>query len=154
MIAAVHALIGSTLARSCTSRTTAALLGAASHPVADMLPHRDLEIPQEAALLAGALTLIAAVRGSDSLEFAGALGAVLPDVENLVGRVFALPEEKLLLPTHNHYHGRKVRDFSAQLALAAAGLVSLLLSPDRCDEVPERGTSSRDLNAPKPASVG
>jgi len=142
MIAAVHALLGSTLARSCSTRTTAALLGAASHPVADMLPHRDLEIPQEAALLAAALTLIAAVRGADSTEFAGAVGAVLPDVENLVGRVFDIPEEKLLLPTHNRHHGRKLRGFSNQLALAALGLASLLLSPNHCQEIGERGISS------------
>jgi len=142
MIAAVHALLGSTLARACSSRSAATLLGAASHPVADMLPHRDLEIPQEAALLAAALALIVAARGVDSPEFAGAVGAVLPDVENLIGRVFDIPEERLLLPTHSRHHGRKLRGFSNQLALAALGLASLLLSPNHCQEIGERGISS------------
>ena len=143
MIAAVHALLGSTLARFCGSRTQAALVGSASHPLADMVPHRDLEIPQEAVLLAGALCLIAAARGVESREFAGALGAVLPDVENLIGRMCDIPEERLLLPTHSRYHGRKTGDFCGQLAIVAVGVASLLLPDGRCQDDRERGTSSR-----------
>ena len=129
MIVAVHALVGAALGRLSRTRTQAALLGSASHVAADMLPHRDLEIPQEAALLAGALTLIAATRGVGSREFAGALGAALPDVENLVGRLRGLPDEMLLLPSHNRYHGRKTDDFNGQLALALIGIAFLVI-PD------------------------
>ena len=143
MIAAVHALLGSTLARFCGSRTQAALVGSASHPLADMAPHRDLEIPQEAVLLAGALCVIAAARGVESREFAGALGAVFPDVENLIGRMCGIPEERLLLPTHSRYHGRETGDFHGQLAIVAVGLASLLLPDGRCEDDRERGTSSR-----------
>lgn len=133
MIVAVHALIGATLARLCKTNTQAAFLGSVSHPLADMLPHRDLEVPEEAVLLAGTLTLIAAARGLDSREFVGALGAVAPDIENLVGRMFEIPEERLLLPTHSHYHGPKTRDFHGQLALAAIGLIALFLPETCCD---------------------
>ena len=143
MIAAVHALVGSTLARFCRSSTQAALVGGASHPLADMVPHRDLEIPQEAALLAGVLCVIAGARGVDSREFAGALGAVLPVVENLVARMCGISEGRLLFPTHSSYHGRKTRGFHGQLAIAAVGMASLLLPDGHCEDDEERGTSSR-----------
>ncbi len=134
MIVAIHALVGAALGRLTRNRTQAALLGSASHVAADMLPHRDLEIPQEAALLAGALTLVAATRGVGSREFAGALGAVFPDLENLVGRMRNLPDEMLLLPSHNRYHGRKTSDFNGQLALALIGF-AFLLTP--CGRLPD-----------------
>lgn len=127
MIVAVHALIGAALGRFARSHTQAVLLGSASHPVSDMLPHRDLEVPQEAALLAAVLTVITATKGVDSREFTGAVGAALPDLENLIGRFFGIPEEKLLLPSHNRYHGRKTDGFAGQLVLAVAGLALLLL---------------------------
>ena len=111
--------------------------------MADMTPHRDLEIPQEAVLLGCALCLIAGARGADSREFAGALGAVFPDVENLIGRMCGIPEERMLLPTHSRYHGRETRDFHGQLAIAAVGIASLLLPGDRCEDAREGGTSSR-----------
>jgi hypothetical protein len=96
-----------------------------------MLPHRDLDIAEEALLLAGALGVILAARGADSREFAGALGACLPDAENLVGRVAGVPDERLLLPTHRGHHGRKTSGFHGQLAIAAVGLISLLIpGPD------------------------
>ena len=143
MIAAVHALMGATLARLCHTSTQAALLGSASHMLADMLPHRDLDIPEEAILLAGALTAIGATRGSGSREFAGAIGAALPDLENLIGRVAGIRDEKLLLPTHRHLHGPKTRGFAPQIAIALAGL-AVLFAGDCCREAAAgRGTSSR-----------
>ncbi|MBN1459665.1 MAG: hypothetical protein JXA57_09005 [Armatimonadetes bacterium] len=143
MIAAVHALVGATLARFCDTRTQAALIGGASHALLDMLPHRDFDIPEEGFLLAGALTTICAAKGSDSREFAGAVGAVLPDLENLIGRVCGVPDEKLLLPTHRHLHGPKTRSFVPQLALASLGLVALFV-PNACRaDASGRGTSSR-----------
>ena len=131
MIAAVHALVGATLGRLCHTRTQAVALAGVSHIAADMLPHRDLEIPQEAGLLAAALAVIAAARGADSREFAGAVGAVAPDIENLIGRMRGLPDEKLLLPSHNRYHGRKTQGFEGQLALALVGVAVLLLPTER-----------------------
>jgi hypothetical protein len=130
VIVAVHALTGAALARFCKTRPQALLAGALSHLVADMLPHRDLQIPEEALLLAGAFTTVAAARGPDSKEFVGALGAALPDLENLVGRILGLPDERLLLPTHNRYHGPEAPDFRGQLLLAL-GCLALLALPAR-----------------------
>jgi hypothetical protein len=120
MIAAVHALTGAALSRVCGTHGQALVVGAISHLVADALPHRDLEVPEEALLLGAALGAIGIMRGSGSKEFAGAVGAALPDLENLMVRALNLPESRLLLPTHRGYHGRKTRGFGGQIALAAA----------------------------------
>ncbi len=143
MIAAVHALLGAALARLCRTRVQAALVGTASHPLADILPHRDLDIPEEALLLAGTLTMIVAARGSDSRELAGAVGACLPDIENLVGRLAGIPEEKLLLPTHRGHHGRETTGFYGQIAIAALGVLVLVARRPDSRETGERGRSSR-----------
>jgi hypothetical protein len=107
--------------------------------VCDMAPHRDLDIPQEACLLGGALAAIAGLRGLSSKEFAGAVGAAAPDIENLVGRMLDLPDEKLLLLTHSSYHGRKTAGFGTQVALAGAALGVLLMGGSRRGEEFARG---------------
>lgn len=125
MMVAVHALTGAVLGGLCRRRSHAFALGAASHLVADALPHRDLEVPVEGALMAAGLTAVALLRGADSPEFAGALGAVAPDAENLLARIFSIPDEKLLVPSHRCYHGRKIESLHSQVALAAVCLAVL-----------------------------
>jgi len=118
MIVAVHALAGAALSRLCRTGKQAFALGFLSHLPCDLIPHRDLEVPSEAALLGATLALIAAARGPASKEFVGALGAAAADLENLVGRVLKLPDERLLIPTHSKCHGREVRSFTGQIGLA------------------------------------
>jgi hypothetical protein len=118
MIAAVHALVGAALSRFCHTPGQALAVGFLSHLPLDLVPHRDLEVGEEALLLASALALVAAARGPASRELVGGVAAAAPDVENVIGRLLEIPDEKLLLPTHSRYHGRKVRDLRGQLALA------------------------------------
>lgn len=134
MIVGVHALVGAALSWLCRTRTQAFALGFASHLVADALPHRDLEVPVEAALLGGALALVTAFAGSESRELAGAIGAAVPDLENLAGRLLDLPEERLLLPIHRDRHGRETQGFIGQLVLAglAAAVVAWKGKPTQC----------------------
>ncbi len=133
MMAAVHALVGSALSRLCRTRTQAFALGVLSHVAADLLPHRDLDIPEEALFLAGALTVVTAARGADSQEFAGAFGAALPDIENAVGRILGVNDKRMLLPTHSRYHGRETLGFRGQIALALACLAVLALPSSVAD---------------------
>jgi hypothetical protein len=42
-----------------------------------------------------------------------------------------LPDEKLLLPSHSYYHGRKIAGFGTQVALAGAALGMLLMGGSR-----------------------
>jgi len=142
MMSAVHALTGAALGRLCRTRRQAFLLGALSHLAADMLPHRDLDIPAEAALLSGALAVVAGAAGSESPEFAGAVGAAFPDVENLIGRLAGIPENRLLIPTHRGYHGNETESLGPQLALAAGALLVCLAAP-RCKGAPEHGNCCR-----------
>lgn len=129
MIVAVHALTGAALSRLCRTRRQAFALGFVSHMICDALPHRDLEIPEEACLLGGALAVVAGLRGLSSKEFAGAVGAAVPDIENLVGRLLDLPDEKLLLSTHRGRHGRKTAGFGTQVVLAAVALGVICHAP-------------------------
>lgn len=131
MIVGVHALMGAALGGVCRSRTQALLAGAASHLAGDALPHRDLEVPEEALLLGVALGVIALKCGWDSREFAGAVGAALPDVENLVARVLDLPESQLVLPTHRGQHGRETKGFGGQILLSLGCLACLFLPRSR-----------------------
>jgi len=75
MIGAVHALAGAALGSLCQNRVQGLVAGVISHLVADALPHRDLEVPEEAVLLGATLGVIGATRGWGSREFAGAVGA-------------------------------------------------------------------------------
>jgi hypothetical protein len=127
VIVAVHALTGAAFSRLCRTRRQAFALGFVSHVVCDAIPHRDLEVPHEACLLSGALAVVAGLRGMSSKEFAGAVGAAVPDIENLVGRLLDIPDEKLLLPTHNARHGRRTAGFGLQVALAGVAVGVLLM---------------------------
>ena len=144
MIVAVHALTGAAIGRVCRNPGKALILGAASHLIADHLPHRALDPAPECLLAAAALGFVAVSQGSDSPEFAGAVGAVAPDLENVVARAARLPKERLLLPTHNRYHGRKTPGLGPQIILAA-GCLALLCLPwhRRCEDAPESGISTR-----------
>src|SRR5574340_29459 len=132
MMVSIHALVGAALSRLCRTRSQAFALGFVSHCPCDMAPHRDLDIPEEALLLGATLVGLAVAKGPTSKEVVGALGGAAPDLENLVGRVLDLPDEKMLMPTHRRYHGRKVDSLGPQLAIA---LVSLAIvcwpTPDR-----------------------
>ena len=136
---ALHALMGAALGRACRTRGQAIAAGAISHLAADALPHCDLEVREEAVLLGGVLGVIGVSCGVGSREFAGAVGAALPDVENLVGRALGIPDSRLLLPTHRKYHGRKTSDLRGQAALALVSAAALVALRGRCAAGPERG---------------
>ena len=127
MICATHALIGAALGRLLKRPAAAFAAGVGSHVVADLMPHRDFTAAVEVPLVAAALTAIALTQGVGSAEFWGAIGAALPDLENLVGRALGIPEDRLLLPTHSKYHGPETKGWRGQLALAFVCLAFLSL---------------------------
>ena len=71
--------------------------------------------------------MIALKCGWDSREFAGAVGAALPDVENLVARVLDVPDSQMVLPTHRGRHGRETKGFGGQILLSLVCLASLFV---------------------------
>lgn len=143
MIVGVHAFIGAALGRLCRTPGQAFFLGFASHLVADAAPHRDLPVPMEGALAATALACIGLAHGVESREFVGALGAVVPDIENLAARVLGIPDEDLLLPTHSRYHGEKADNVVGQVALALGCVAVLALPEVDCASGRRHGNTSR-----------
>jgi hypothetical protein len=83
-------------------------LGLGSHIVLDVIPHYEFEkIWIEAAIVVCVLgTMIAAGHGGTGV-FWGALGGVLPDVENLLWKQGILPGRWKVFPGHN----RRLRKF-------------------------------------------
>jgi hypothetical protein len=125
VICAVHALVGAAVGRAAGSRTPALAAGVATHLLGDLLPHRDFDPKVEAPLLAGTLALLALRCGVNSPEMAGAVGGVLPDVENAAQIVGLIPKASVRFPTHvgdGKHHGRPVASALPQGVLAAACL--------------------------------
>ncbi len=140
MMVSVHALMGAALSRLCRGPKQAFLLGLASHFVADMIPHHDLDVLREGILLTGAMTAIGLTHGVRSREFAGAVGAVVPDAESAVAALTSLDDGKLLLPNHSLLHGAEKGSIRGQVLLGIACLALLTVRP--CAAAPERGTST------------
>lgn len=140
MMVSVHALMGAALSRLCRGPKQAFLLGLASHFVADMIPHHDLDVLREGLLLGGALGALGLTHGVRSREFAGAVGAALPDIESAVAVLRDLPDGKLILPNHSLLHGSEVSSIRLQMLLAVACMAVLAMRP--CETAPERGTST------------
>lgn len=121
MMAWVHASIGAFIGGRFRSRRRAFSAGAVSHGVADLVPHRDFEVPVELPLVAITLGYIARRYGVKSCELAGALGGVFPDLENILYR-FGLVKQ-MIYPTHTEFpwfigHGRPVKSPLPQIVLA------------------------------------
>lgn len=131
MICAVHALVGAAVGKGCGRKRSAFAVGVVTHLVGDLLPHKDFDPKVEAPLLAATLAFLAWRCGVRSPEFAGALGAVAPDVENALGIARIIPREFMRFPTHlenGRYHGPKTQSALPQGLLAAACLAFVLLA--------------------------
>lgn len=115
-----------------SSRRGSWLAGVCSHLLADLVPHRDYDLPVELPLLGATLGFVAWRFGIDSPQMAGAIGAITPDFENGFGRLGLLPGGTVF-PTHTQRkwfigHGRKVKSPLPQIVLA---LVCLYLAHRR-----------------------
>ncbi len=130
MTGAVHALIGAALGAFCGKKSTAFLSGVASHILADALPHSDLKPSAEIPTMLGALALIAKLKGINSKEFAGALGAIAPDIEHGLLLLGMIEREQEFFPTHineGKLHGPDSGEKISQILIASASLITLLL---------------------------
>ena len=124
------------------SAAAAFAAGVASHAVLDAVPHRDfLELPVVAVDAAAALTLVGVLasrlpNGVRARAFAGALGAVLPDVEVVAYRAGLLRAERKVFPTHNGQipHGRGTAAWTAGLSVVSviAAIATVRILRRRC----------------------
>lgn len=143
MIGAVHAAIGAAVGTLFRHKSSAFTAGLVSHAVADALPHHDFPPQVEVPLMAGTMLLIGKLRGFDSPEFWGALGAIIPDAEHGLAAIGIGSVDKELFPTHSSSgkrHGRDTHERMSQMLLAAAAAVTVALVDSLRDEQdPESG---------------
>jgi hypothetical protein len=121
MMAWTHAMIGAAVGSRTDTPQAAFLAGVVSHGLADLVPHRDYNIPIELPLLCVALASIAYRYGLESRQFWGAVGGFSPDIENGLEVLGYLPGT--LYPTHTKKpwfvgHGHKVKSALPQLLIA------------------------------------
>ena len=119
---AVGALIGSFFESSVASF----LLGLGSHIPLDAIPHYDFEnLWVDAALTVALLIGVLLVFGLSPVFF-GALGAVAPDLENLLWRTGLLAEERKVFPTHSglikHGAAKPAKGWLAGLAMVVVSV--------------------------------
>ena len=133
----IHALVGAALGSLLRDRKTAFLAGVASHLPADRLPHFHLSDPGEVVVAAATLAFVRLRYGRNSPEFAGAIGALVPDLEVVANRLGLLPEDKQVFPTHRGMHRQRNEDPRTELLLAIASLLIL-----ECD-CPPHGPTAR-----------
>jgi hypothetical protein len=130
MIGAVHACIGAALGTLFKRKSTAFTAGLVSHAVADALPHHDYPPKIEVPLMAATMLLIGKLKGFDSPEFWGALGAIAPDAEHGLSAIGVGSFERELFPTHlgnAKLHGPCSDERISQAIVAAASALTLAL---------------------------
>jgi hypothetical protein len=138
MMAAVHALLGGAFGQYARGPAPALVGGALTHLLADLVPHKDYPLPIELPIMLGALGFLATQHGARSPTFMGAVGGVLPDVENGLHMLGVVPERAKLFPTHSGLlpHGRPISSIGSQVLLAAGALWLLGRSSRRGKDSP------------------
>jgi hypothetical protein len=109
------------------------LLGIVSHAVLDAVPHYDIEDYRvDAGLTVTGFLVLLGLGYWNTPVFWGAVGAVVPDIENLLWRMGVISESRRIFPSHTRLvrHGRPLANVWAipQVLLilgAVAGLVFL-----------------------------
>lgn len=115
MTVLTHMAVGGALGSLVGGRIAPFALGLGSHVVLDVIPHYEFErMWIEAAVAVGVLGGLIAVGRADTGVFWGALGGVLPDIENLLWKQGILPGRWKVFPGHNRRlrkylpHGRSL----------------------------------------------
>ncbi len=137
MTVITHLAVGAAAGSFTGNPAGAALLGLVSHVPLDVLPHYEFEKMwvEVATVSAVFVVMLAAGMGRTGI-FWGAVGAVVPDIENLLWRVGVLPREKKVFPGHSlrlsriFPHGRSLgpRHALTQVAIVCASAAIVFLS--------------------------
>ena len=137
MTVITHMAVGAAAGSFTGSPAGAALLGLVSHVPLDVLPLYVFEKMwvEVATVSAVFVAMLAAGMGRTGI-FWGAVGAVVPDIENLLWRAGVLPREKKVFPGHSPRlsrifpHGRSLgpRHALTQVAIVCASVAVVFLS--------------------------
>lgn len=126
---ATHTLVGMTIGKFSKEPLVALAAGAASHAVLDCLPHQDSWHPLWR-LIDGTCTVVALTwaLGSPDPErkIAGAIGALVPDVENIYGHK-GVTEPKKIFPSHWFRHETRSAGYGAAVELLVVAITFAIL---------------------------
>jgi len=101
MCSVTHVAAGAVIGVLVDSRLAAFLIGFVSHIPLDAVPHIDFKDYRiDVVLTIGLLTGIFAFTGLTPILF-GAVGAVVPDLENLLWKTGIIDEKHKVFPTHS-----------------------------------------------------
>jgi hypothetical protein len=123
--------VGGALGSLVDGRAAPLAIGLGSHIVLDVIPHYEFEkMWIEVVVVTGVLGALLVLGHGNSAVFWGALGGVLPDIENLLWKQGVLPGRWKVFPGHNRRlrrfvpHGRPlpVRHAWWQVGMVAAGV--------------------------------
>jgi hypothetical protein len=134
MCSVAHVAVGALVGAGVNGYLAAFVLGLASHIPLDAIPHFDFRDFRADAAVSVGLVVVAAAMGGITPALVGALGAVLPDFENLLWKLEIIGEKRKIFPTHSGLieHGRArgggVVSEIAVSAFAAAGVLLAVLS--------------------------
>lgn len=137
MTVITHLAVGAAAGSLTDNAAGAALLGLLSHVPLDVLPHYEFDkMWVEVAAVAAVFTAMLVAGMGHTGIFWGAVGAVVPDIENLLWRLGVLPDEKKIFPGHSPRlsrffpHGRSLgpRHALTQVAIVCASLAVVFLS--------------------------
>jgi len=128
-----HVAAGAVIGILVDSRLAAFLIGFVSHIPLDAVPHIDFEDYRiDVVMTIGLLAGIFAFSGFTPILF-GAVGAVAPDIENLLWKTGIIDEKRKVFPTHSglikHGQARVGRGPAAAIVMSAfsVGVVALVV---------------------------
>ncbi len=137
MTAITHLAVGAAAGSFTDNAAGAAALGLLSHVPLDILPHYEFDrMWVEVAVVVAVFAAMLAAGMARTGVFWGAVGAVVPDIENLLWRAGVLPDERKVFPGHSPRlagifpHGRTLgpRHALTQVAIVCASIVVVFLS--------------------------
>ncbi len=126
MCSVSHVAVGAVIGSFLDSNLLSFAVGLASHIPLDMIPHFDFQdIRIDIALTGIALGALVVFAGFSPVTFC-AIGAVIPDFENLLWKTGVISEERKIFPTHSGLigHGRTTLERS-WLAGVTVGVLSI-----------------------------
>lgn len=122
MCSVTHVAVGALIGSLVNHHLAAFALGFASHLPLDILPHFDFrDFRVDAALSVGLMGVVLAAGGLSPMLL-GAVGSVLPDVENLFWKMKLISEKRKIFPSHSGLieHGRALGGGALPEAVASA----------------------------------
>ncbi|HVP56502.1 MAG TPA: hypothetical protein VMU02_00260 [bacterium] len=131
MCSVTHVAVGALLGSLVNNALAAFGLGVVSHIPLDAIPHFDFKDFRLDAVESVVFLVAVLVVGGLSPMLFGAIGSVLPDIENLLWKVGLLDENHKIFPTHSglvkHGRARMAGGTGSEITvtLLSAGIIAL-----------------------------